>query len=316
MIVGVPVRSNRITAWTNSLALSKQRFNLRLIYWEETGTGTFPQAVGVKAVKWSLRCHTVVMVVPVDALNLFFGGRHVTGVGFESMVPVGKFDRLTTRHQAVATRCPHYVPGWTFLFDVLVASGSRLREAWRLSGDEKADVRVIYGGGDVALFAFTARGQKSKRDEIVPSTPDMTRLLACVSHKKKAYRVGNRCNPLPKRGESRHQTHTRAIRILSNAGRIADLRVRDRFASGHYLRRRDTIGDPENEILISPASYWKMAIKISLKKWQLNRPYQEFMDVALVLYAFSILPILPIHTEALLDMPFYHRDPFYLLCDR
>ena len=78
----------------------------------------------------------------------------------------------------------------------------------------------------------------------------------------------------------------------------------------------DTIGDPENEILISPASYWEMAIKISLRKWQLNRPYQEFMDVALVLYAFSILPILPIHTEALLDMPFDHRDPFDRLCDR
>lgn len=72
----------------------------------------------------------------------------------------------------------------------------------------------------------------------------------------------------------------------------------------------DTIGDPENEILMSPASYWEMAIKIRLKKWQLNRPYQEFMDVALVQYAFSILPILPVHAEALLNMPFHHRDPF------
>ena len=72
----------------------------------------------------------------------------------------------------------------------------------------------------------------------------------------------------------------------------------------------DIIGDPENEVLISPASYWEMAIKISLRKWQLNRPYQEFMDVALVQYAFSILPILPIYTEGLLNMPFHHRDPF------
>ena len=72
----------------------------------------------------------------------------------------------------------------------------------------------------------------------------------------------------------------------------------------------DTIADPDNEILISPASYWEMAIKISLRKWQLNRPYQEFMDVALVQYAFSILPISPLHAEELINMPFHHRDPF------
>jgi len=53
-----------------------------------------------------------------------------------------------------------------------------------------------------------------------------------------------------------------------------------------------------------------MAIKVSLGKWQLNQPYREFMDVALVQYAFSILPILPMHTERLLNMPFHHRDPF------
>jgi PIN domain nuclease of toxin-antitoxin system len=72
----------------------------------------------------------------------------------------------------------------------------------------------------------------------------------------------------------------------------------------------DTMCDPDNEILMSPASYWEMAIKISLRKWQLNRPYQEFMDIALLQYEFHILPISPLHTERLVYMPFYHRDPF------
>ncbi len=72
----------------------------------------------------------------------------------------------------------------------------------------------------------------------------------------------------------------------------------------------ETIGDPDNEILISPASYWEMAIKIRLGKWRLNQPYQEFIDTILVRYAFGILPILPLHTVELLDMPFHHRDPF------
>ena len=70
------------------------------------------------------------------------------------------------------------------------------------------------------------------------------------------------------------------------------------------------IGDPANEILFSPATYWEMAIKISLGKWQLNQPYADFIDVALVQYGFQILGIHPAHTAELLSLPFHHRDPF------
>ena len=70
------------------------------------------------------------------------------------------------------------------------------------------------------------------------------------------------------------------------------------------------IGNPNNEILISPASYWEMAIKISLGKWKLNQSYQHFIDIALVQYGFSILPVNPVHTEGLIKLPFFHRDPF------
>ena len=72
----------------------------------------------------------------------------------------------------------------------------------------------------------------------------------------------------------------------------------------------DTIGDPANEILVSPASYWEMAIKISLGKWRQNRPYAEFIAVLVEQYEFQTLSILPTHTEALLTLPFHHRDPF------
>ncbi|WP_197167745.1 type II toxin-antitoxin system VapC family toxin [Neorhodopirellula pilleata] len=70
------------------------------------------------------------------------------------------------------------------------------------------------------------------------------------------------------------------------------------------------IGEPTNTILFSPASYWEMAIKISLGKWQLNQPYSDFIDIALVNYGFEILNISPGHTAELLNLPFYHRDPF------
>jgi PIN domain nuclease of toxin-antitoxin system len=73
---------------------------------------------------------------------------------------------------------------------------------------------------------------------------------------------------------------------------------------------KDAIADASNEILISPASFWEMAIKISLGKWQLNQSYAAFLDIALIQYRFIILPIKPTHTERLLSLSFHHRDPF------
>jgi PIN domain nuclease of toxin-antitoxin system len=75
---------------------------------------------------------------------------------------------------------------------------------------------------------------------------------------------------------------------------------------------RTLMQDASNEILISPASYWEIAIKISIGKWQLNRPYEEFIDIGLDRYGFQILPILPTHTARLigLSFPSGHKDPF------
>ena len=75
---------------------------------------------------------------------------------------------------------------------------------------------------------------------------------------------------------------------------------------------RALIQDASNEILISPASYWEIAIKVSIGKWRLNRPYEEFIDIGLNRYGFQILPILPMHTARLVGLPFPpgHKDPF------
>jgi PIN domain nuclease of toxin-antitoxin system len=55
-----------------------------------------------------------------------------------------------------------------------------------------------------------------------------------------------------------------------------------------------------------------MAIKISLGKWTLHRPYEDFIDLALNKYGFQVLAILPSHTSRLIALPFLlnHRDPF------
>jgi len=68
--------------------------------------------------------------------------------------------------------------------------------------------------------------------------------------------------------------------------------------------------DPANENLISPASYWEIAIKVSLGKLTLHQPYEDFIDACLNKYDFTILPIEPKHTAALIGLPFHHKDPF------
>ena len=72
------------------------------------------------------------------------------------------------------------------------------------------------------------------------------------------------------------------------------------------------IRNSSNEILVSPASFWEIAIKVDLGKWQLNRPYSALMALALETYGFKIMPILPAHTAGLigLNYPQGHRDPF------
>ena len=70
------------------------------------------------------------------------------------------------------------------------------------------------------------------------------------------------------------------------------------------------IQDTSNEVLISPASYWEIAIKISIGKWTLNRTYEDFIDIGLNKYGFQVLPILPTHTARVIGLPFHHKDPF------
>jgi PIN domain nuclease of toxin-antitoxin system len=75
-------------------------------------------------------------------------------------------------------------------------------------------------------------------------------------------------------------------------------------------RAKALIADGGNAIDISPASYWEIAIKISLGKYALPESYADFMARQLAGNDFRILPIEPQHTAALIDLPFHHRDPF------
>lgn len=73
---------------------------------------------------------------------------------------------------------------------------------------------------------------------------------------------------------------------------------------------RIVIADPANAVLVSPASYWEIAIKVSLGKYLLNEPFEDFMSRAIEGNRMAVLPIEPGHTAALISMPYHHKDPF------
>lgn len=70
------------------------------------------------------------------------------------------------------------------------------------------------------------------------------------------------------------------------------------------------ITEPSNEVLISPASYWEIAIKIGIGKYSLGEPVADFFEREILVNQFYILPIKPPHIAPLTTMPFHHRDPF------
>jgi PIN domain nuclease of toxin-antitoxin system len=66
----------------------------------------------------------------------------------------------------------------------------------------------------------------------------------------------------------------------------------------------------ENEIWVSPASYWEIAIKMGLGKLQLQVSFDEFVKEAIADYDFETLHILPEHASELMRLPPIHKDPF------
>ena len=70
------------------------------------------------------------------------------------------------------------------------------------------------------------------------------------------------------------------------------------------------ITDPTNDVIVSPATYWEIAIKVAKKKLDLFAPYDDFMKQGIDGNDFEILPIETKHTSLLTTMPVHHKDPF------
>lgn len=73
---------------------------------------------------------------------------------------------------------------------------------------------------------------------------------------------------------------------------------------------KQAICDPANRKLVSTASCWEIAIKVSLKKLDLGAPYRGFIHQHMVRNNFELLQITDEHMAGLVDLPFHHKDPF------
>lgn len=68
--------------------------------------------------------------------------------------------------------------------------------------------------------------------------------------------------------------------------------------------------ESEGELLLSIASLWEMAIKVSIGKLTLAQPFDTFIPQQLSKNAIRLLPISIAHLGSVSTLPFHHRDPF------
>jgi PIN domain nuclease of toxin-antitoxin system len=67
-----------------------------------------------------------------------------------------------------------------------------------------------------------------------------------------------------------------------------------------------TLEDERNEIAVSAASVWEIAIKRSLGKLTIEDGWAR----VLARLGFDPMPITAVHAEAVERLPWHHRDPF------
>ena len=80
----------------------------------------------------------------------------------------------------------------------------------------------------------------------------------------------------------------------------------------HLLSRtaHAAITDPANDLLLSAASVWEIAIKVGLEKLKLSLPYCDWMEQAIADLGLVILPITVEAAGLQAGLPWHHRDPF------
>jgi PIN domain nuclease of toxin-antitoxin system len=69
---------------------------------------------------------------------------------------------------------------------------------------------------------------------------------------------------------------------------------------------RAAMRDETNEIVVSAATVWEIAIKRAIGKLRFDRP----IVAAVLAFGFAILPVTGMHAEHAAGLPRHHNDPF------
>ena len=75
-------------------------------------------------------------------------------------------------------------------------------------------------------------------------------------------------------------------------------------------RGRLAVEDLENQKVVSMVSLWEIAIKNSIGKLSLEKPFEQFIPEQLLSSGFEVLGISIGHLTTLTQLPLHHRDPF------
>jgi PIN domain nuclease of toxin-antitoxin system len=75
-------------------------------------------------------------------------------------------------------------------------------------------------------------------------------------------------------------------------------------------RAKELLEAADSERLFSIASVWEIAIKTSIGKLSLAKPFAEFIPEQLQRNGFEILGLTVEHTAKVAVLPLHHRDPF------
>ena len=70
------------------------------------------------------------------------------------------------------------------------------------------------------------------------------------------------------------------------------------------------LANRNNELYLSVASIWELAIKVGNKKMALTDPLDMFVGKWTLAYQLALLPIDAAHVLAVVGLPDHHRDPF------
>lgn len=75
-------------------------------------------------------------------------------------------------------------------------------------------------------------------------------------------------------------------------------------------RAREVVEDEANELFLSVASLWEIAIKLSAGKLKLELPFLDLAVQKTSAHGIEIMPITAAHLDVVWRLPFHHRDPF------